>query len=169
MYLDDVLISSRTHVQHAAMVTTLVISFLRYILGQGCVKMDPAKVKALAAWPTSTSRKQPQRFLGFANFYRRFIWIYGKIAAPITALTSCNVPFQWSDEAEQAFHTLKARFTTAPILPTRDPTWQFVVKVDPSDSGVGGILSQSTEKAQASTLRLLFKTVLTGWAERQHW
>ncbi|KAL0186755.1 hypothetical protein M9458_018425, partial [Cirrhinus mrigala] len=70
-----------------------------------------------------------QRFLGFANFYRRFIRNFSQLAAPLTALTSPRTTFRWSDSAEAAFAKLKSRFVSAPILETPDPSRQFVVEV----------------------------------------
>ncbi len=96
----------------------------------------------MTTWPVPEDRKQLRRFLGFANFYRRFIRGYSTMAAPLTALTSPKVPFRWSPAAEAAFNTLKARFTSAPILQVPDPDWQFVVEVDASEIGVGAVLSQ---------------------------
>ena len=104
--------------------------------------MDPGKVRAVTEWPTPSSRRGLQQFLGFANFYRRFIRNYSSVAAPLTALTSSKCSFEWGREAEKAFSTLKSRFTTAPILTTPDPAAQFVLEVDASDTGVGAILSQ---------------------------
>lgn len=104
--------------------------------------MDPSKVKAVVEWAAPGSRKDLQRFLGFANFYRRFIRNYSSIAAPLTALTSSSVKFLWSDSAERAFQQLKSRFTSAPVLITPDPSRQFIVEVDASDVGVGAVLSQ---------------------------
>ena len=83
--------------------------------------MDPGKVRAVTEWPTPSSRRGLQQFLGFANFYRRFIRNYSSVAAPLTALTSSKCSFEWGREAEKAFSTLKSRFTTAPILTTPDP------------------------------------------------
>lgn len=108
--------------------------------------MDYAKVDAVRTWPVPESRKQLQWFLGFANFYRRFIRDYSSVAAPLTALTSTKVPFRWSSEAEEAFRDLKRRFTTAPILHVSDPESQFVMEVDASDVGVGAVLSQRAGK-----------------------
>ncbi len=65
--------------------------------------MDPEKVRAVLDWPRPDTRKQLQRFLGFTNFYRRFIRNYSHTAAPLTALTSPARPFHWSSEAEGAF------------------------------------------------------------------
>ena len=101
--------------------------------------MDPEKVQAVEEWPTPTDRKSLQRFLGFANFYRRFNRNYSSIAAP---LTSTRVKFHWGQEAEEAFRELKKRFTSAPILVHPDSEAQFIVEVDASNVGVGAILSQ---------------------------
>ncbi|KAI3355168.1 hypothetical protein L3Q82_017876 [Scortum barcoo] len=118
------------------------VDFLGFIIKEGCVQADPAKVRAVAEWPIPTNRKILQRFLGFANFYRRFIRNYSQEAAPLTALTSPSRPFVWSEEAEKAFNRLRTLFTTAPVLVQPDPAQQFVVEVDASDIGVGAVLSQ---------------------------
>ena len=90
--------------------------------------IDPAKVTAVTSWPIPDSQRQLQRFLGFVNFYQRFIWGYSTVAAPLTALTSSKIPFTWSHAANEAFQHLKARFTSAPILLVPDPIRQFVVE-----------------------------------------
>ena len=163
VYLDDILIFSkneRDHVHHVQSVLQRLlenslfvkaekcefhaptVSFLGYVVKQGSIEMDATKVAAVTSWPVPKSRKELQRFLGFANFYRRFIRGYSTIAAPLTALTSSKVPFCWSPTADSAFQTLKERFTSAPILQVPDPERQFVVEVDASDVGVGAVLSQ---------------------------
>ncbi|KAI3360666.1 hypothetical protein L3Q82_002529 [Scortum barcoo] len=71
------------------------VSFLGFIIERGQIQADPEKVRAVAEWPVPTSRKLLQRFLGFANFYRRFIRNYSQVAAPLTALTSPAHVFQW--------------------------------------------------------------------------
>lgn len=124
----------------------MYVSFLGFIVAPGRVQMDPPKISAVAEWPTPDSRKKVQQFLGFANFYRRFIRGFSAIAAPLHALTSTQVQFHWSPAAEKAFRDLKLRFTSAPILTMPDPQQQFVVEVDASSEGVGAILSQRSEK-----------------------
>ena len=106
--------------------------------------MDPEKVRAVEQWPRPTDWKSLQQFLGFANFYWRFIRSYSSIAAPLTRLTSTKVRFTWEPEAEEAFRSLKGRFTSAPILVHPDPERQFIVEVDASKTGVGAVLSQSS-------------------------
>ncbi|KAI2647803.1 Transposon Tf2-6 polyprotein [Labeo rohita] len=112
------------------------VPFLGYIVSAEGMRMDPEKIKAVVDWPSPDSRKALQRFLGFANFYRRFIRNYSQLAAPLTALTSPRTAFRWSDAAEAAFANLKRRFVSAPILVTPDPSRQFVVEVDASEVGV---------------------------------
>uniref|UniRef100_A0A8C1TGE2 Gypsy retrotransposon integrase-like protein 1 n=1 Tax=Cyprinus carpio TaxID=7962 RepID=A0A8C1TGE2_CYPCA len=163
VYLDDILIFSSSlqeHVQHVRRVLQRLLEnglfvkaekcvfhaqsvpFLGYIVSSEGIRMDPDKVKAVIDWPSPDSRKALQRFLGFANFYRRFIRNFSQLASPLTALTSPGTPFRWSDAAEAAFAKLKSRFVSAPILVAPDPTRQFVVEVDASEVGVGAVLSQ---------------------------
>ena len=167
VYLDDILIYSpdlATHQEHVNQVLKRLlehhlyvkaeksvfhadtVSFLGFIVAPGRVQMDPAKVSAVAEWPTPDSCKKVQQFLGFANFYRWFVRGFSAIAAPLHALTSTQVPFIWNPEAEKAFQELKHQFTTAPILTLPDPQRQFVVEVDASNDGVGAVLSQRSEK-----------------------
>lgn len=91
--------------------------------------MDPAKVQAVAAWPTPTSRQHTKRFLGFANFYRKFIRNYSIIAVPLHRLTSSTKHFAWDSSADQAFEILKQHFCSAPIVTLPDSEKQFVMEV----------------------------------------
>ncbi|KAJ0068821.1 hypothetical protein NL108_011442 [Boleophthalmus pectinirostris] len=166
VYLDDILIFSRDpseHRQHVRLVLQRLlenklfvkgekcefhassVSFLGFIIESGQVKADPKKIQAVSEWPPPCNRKQLQRFLGFANFYRRFIRDYSKVALPLTRLTSAKLPFQWTPEAEGAFNKLKGLFTTAPVLIHPDPSKQFIVEVDASNVGVGAVLSQRSD------------------------
>ena len=169
VYLDDILIFSQTmeeHTQHVQQVLQRLlenklfvkvekckfhvdsVDFLGYIIEQGQVRTDPEKVQAVAQWPKPSTRKQLQRFLGFANFYRRFIRDYSRVAGPLNQLTSPAIPFSWTTQAEAAFSELKRRFTSAPILMNPDPSLQFIVEVDASNTGVGAVLSQRSVSDQ---------------------
>ncbi len=164
VYIDDILIYSRSlreHVQHVRAVLRRLIdhqlyakaekcefhqesvSFLGYVISSGGVAMEDQKVHTVVNWPQPTNLKELQRFLGFANFYRRFIRNFSSIAAPLTSMTKrSSQRLTWSPTARQAFQTLKERFTTAPILHHPDPEREFVVEVDASSTGIGAVLSQ---------------------------
>lgn len=117
--------------------------YLGFIIeaGRG-IRMDPAKVSAIMDWETPTTVKGVMGFLGFANFYRRFIKGFSSLVAPLHALTRKDARFEWSDAADTAFEKLKKAFITAPILAQFDPDRQTVLETDSSGYCVGGILSQ---------------------------
>ena len=126
-----------------------------------CLRIDPAKVSAVTSWPSPETRKQLQRFLGFANFYQRFIRGFSSIASHLSALPSSKIPFRWSDEAQDSFETLKTRFITAPILQIPEPERQFIVEVDASGVGVGAVLSQRSSFVQKIHACTFFSCRLT--------
>ncbi len=105
--------------------------------------MDEGKVEAVKTWPKLTTIKELQRFLGFSNFYRRFIHSYSSITAPLTNLLKGKPKsLSWTPEATLAMKTLQQAFTSAPLLVHPDPQKPFIVEVDASTSGVGAVLSQ---------------------------
>ena len=140
VYLDDFLIFSDTeeaHVRHVTEVLTRLrnnrlfaklskcefhtttVEFLGYIIKPTGVEMDPEKVRTVKEWPMPESIHDIQRFLGFANFYRRFIAHFARIAKPLTSLvkpTERFKKFELPEEARQAFHKLIQAFTMARVL-----------------------------------------------------
>lgn len=166
-YLDDILIYSKTeaeHIQHVRKVleklriAKLLLKpekcefhqeethFLGFIVGRHGVRMDPIKVEAVLSWPTPGTVKEVQSFLGFANFYRRFIKNYSAVAKALTDLTKKDQDWQWTDQAQKAFQELKDHFTSAPVLATYDPELQIVMETDASDFALGACLSQKHDK-----------------------
>ncbi|CAN2390657.1 Retroviral aspartyl protease, partial [Pristimantis euphronides] len=120
-------------------------SFLGHIIMPHSIVMDPVKVKAITDWVQPTTLKALQRFLGFANYYRRFIRNFSVIAKPLTDLTWKGASLSsWGKEATKAFLLLKESFITAPVLVQADQTRPFVVEVDASEVGVEAVLSQGT-------------------------
>nr|GAT57927.1 predicted protein [Mycena chlorophos] len=69
--------------------------------------MDPVKVAGVAQWPTPTNKKEVSAFLGFTNFYRRFIEGFSHLTRPLFDLMGKDVPFAWSSDADAAFTALK--------------------------------------------------------------
>lgn len=164
VYIDDILIYSRDimeHQRHVAEVLTKLreynlflkaekccfhqssIQFLGYNISQSGITMDERKVAAVRKWPLPTTLKELQRFLGFFDFYRRFIKNFSSIVNPLTNLLRGKPKtLSWHPEATDAFEVLKRQFSSAPLLRHPDPTKPFVVEVDASSSGVGAVLSQ---------------------------
>ncbi|KAF4311030.1 hypothetical protein GTA08_BOTSDO13446 [Botryosphaeria dothidea] len=117
--------------------------YLGYIIeaGKG-IYMDPEKIKAIQEWKAPTTAKGVLGFLGFANFYRRFIKGFSNLVAPLVLLTRKNVPFQWNQETELAFRKLKKAFITAPVLMQFDPERETILATDSSGYCTGGVLQQ---------------------------
>jgi len=119
------------------------VEFLGYLIGREGIKMSQEKVEAVLEWKSPSFLTEVQSFLGFANFYRRFIQDYSRVAHPLTELTKGNAKdWEWTPEAELAFKELKDRFTTAPILAHFDPQKPVIVETDASDFALRAILSQ---------------------------
>ena len=104
--------------------------------------MDPIKLKGIADWPTPTTVKEVRSFLGFGNFYRRFIPGYGDISKPLNDLLKKEVKFDWTLEQQEAFETLQMKFQEAPILQMPDPTKPFVLETDASKYASGAVFWQ---------------------------
>jgi len=68
--------------------------------------MDPTKLEATSKWPTPTKKKEVQAFLGFANYYRRFIANYSGKARLLIDLTR-DIPFSWGQAQQQSFDEMK--------------------------------------------------------------
>ena len=104
--------------------------------------MDPVKVEAVTSWPTPKNLKDVRGFIGFANFYRRFIKDFSKIARPLHDLTKKDTPFVWGSAQQDAFDTLKKAFTSQPILAVWNPDLPTRIEVDASGYATGGVISQ---------------------------
>ena len=103
--------------------------------------MDPSKVSAILEWPEPRKVKDIQSFLGFANFYRRFISDYSKITVLLTCLTRKGTLWHFSDACQSSFESLKKAFTTAPELAQWSPGDPLIVETHPSNYALGAILS----------------------------
>ena len=86
------------------------------------------KVAGVAEWPVPNNKKEVQSFLGFINFYRRFIQDFSHHAHPLFNLTKNDVKWLWSQEEQSAFNTLKGLVTSAPILTSPDNSRPFRIE-----------------------------------------
>jgi hypothetical protein len=162
-YLDDILIYSKTrqeHVKHVCLVLDRLkeaglyanikkceffvseVKFLGLIVGSEGIRMDPDKVKTITEWRSPTCLTDVQAFIGFANFYRRFIAEFSKIIGPMVNLTKKGVQFLWNKSCQSAFKRLKQAFVDAPILRPFDWEKDVIMETDASDYVSAGVLSQ---------------------------
>ncbi|KAJ9521648.1 hypothetical protein QJQ45_008994 [Haematococcus lacustris] len=174
VYLDDILIFSRTqeeHAQHLRRVLSLLqqhklyaklskcefglsqTEFLGHIITSTGIACDPKKVAAVESWPTPQTVHDVRSFLGLANFYRRFVKNFSDIAAPITALTQADGhdkqgKVAWGPVQQSAFEALKKALTTAPVLIAPDPSQPYTLRCDASGIGIGAVLTQGKGPAE---------------------
>ena len=127
VYIDDIVIHTKTLEEHRRITKEVLeilqanklyikpekckiekekIEYLGVVVSEGRVEMDPVKTEALTSWPTPKKLKELQSFLGFCNFYRRFIKDYSKIAKPLNQLTG-KEEWKWGAEQQTAFDTLR--------------------------------------------------------------
>ena len=92
------------------------ISYLGLIISTKGIRMDPKKVEAVQNEETPTCVRDVQAFIGFANFYHRFIRAFSDVVRPMIATIKKNTTFYWTPKCQKSFELLKKRFTTAPIL-----------------------------------------------------
>ena len=118
------------------------VNFLGHTISSEGISVDPTKVQEVMDREPPTSVHQIRSFLSLAGYYHRFIPDFSRIAKPMTELLKKGVKFVWNDKCDEAFQTLKARLTTAPVLATPDNTKPFDVYCEASGTGLGCVLMQ---------------------------
>ncbi len=164
MYLDDILIFSRTkeeHLQHVWKVleklqqNKLLINlkkctfmqkeliYLGFVIAENELNMDLQKVAAIVNWPSPKKLFEVRSFHGQASFYRKFIRNFSKICAPmLDTIKKASQPFRWMDVAERIFQLLKRKITERPILRLPNFKKLFQVRCDASGTAIGVVLNQ---------------------------
>jgi len=163
VYLDDILIFTKTEEEHEQAVWRVLeilveyklflylekcefhwkqIEYLGLVILENKVAMDPVKVTRVRDWPTLENRTNVQAFIGFVNFYRRFIWDFSTIARPLFDLTHSDKAWSWNIKEQEAFECLKMAVTTAPVLVSPQDSEPFRIEADSSDFASRAVLSQ---------------------------
>jgi hypothetical protein len=83
------------------------VEYLGLIISKNKIAMDLTKLAGIRDWPAPMNVKGVRSFLGFGNFYQRFIGHFVEIAQPLNALTKKDQPFEWTTECQEAFNALK--------------------------------------------------------------
>ena len=93
------------------------VEYLGFDISAEGIKPSESKIKTILEWPTPETPRDVRSFLGLCSFYRRFVWGFSNIAAPLTELTKERTKWQWREEQEElAFNQMKVAMTTAPVL-----------------------------------------------------
>ncbi|GJZ85010.1 putative reverse transcriptase domain-containing protein [Tanacetum coccineum] len=118
------------------------VQFLGHVINGGGIHVDPSKIEAVKNWEAPRTLIDFCSFLCLAGYYRRFIENFSKIAKPLTILTQKSKTFDWGEEQEKAFQTLKDKLCNVPVLALSDRPEDFVVYYDASSLGLSCVLMQ---------------------------
>ena len=128
---------------------TTTVDFLGFVISPHGISMEPTRVETIMKWPEPYCIFDVQQFLGFANFYHRFIEKYSQITAPLSDLTKGEgsqkgankktAGFIFTPKAKAAFEAIKQQFTTAPLLAYYDLNLEIHIKPDASGYAIAGV------------------------------
>ena len=118
------------------------MKYLGHVISHIGISTDPDKTSRVLSWPPPTSKREVQRFLGFASYYRRFAKDFAHIAQPLHRLTQNTASFAWTSACQDAFDELRRRLYSAPVLAYPNFSRHFILDTDVSDVGIGAVLSQ---------------------------
>jgi len=125
------------------------------------VEIQKEKVEGVLNWPALQNIKEVQKFLGLANYYRRFIKDFARLAALLHVLVRKEQKWKWEREQKEVFKRLKAVFTIEPILAIPDIDREMRVEVDTSDYATGGVLSTKCEDGKWRPVAFISKLLNT--------
>ncbi|GBN62197.1 Retrovirus-related Pol polyprotein from transposon 297, partial [Araneus ventricosus] len=164
VYLDDIIIVGRTFEEHLNNLRKVFqrlqkanlklnlkkcrffqkeVTYLGHVISAEGVKTDPEKIKAVVDWPRPETVHDLRSFLGLCTYYRRFVKNFSTIAKPLHKLTEAKSNFNWTEECEKSFNSLKQALTSSPILTYPRTDKDFILDTDASNEGIGAVLSQN--------------------------
>jgi len=179
-FIDDILVATDTEEGHDELVEEVLrrleendlfvklekckwkvkeVEFLGIVIGPKGVEMQKEKIEEVLSWPAPRNIKKVQKFLGLANYYRRFIKNFARIAAPLYMLVRKEQKWKWEKEQKKAFERLKAVFTTEPVLAIPDIDREMRVEADASDYTTRGVLSIKCEDGKWRSVAFISKSL----------
>ena len=163
IYLDDVIIFSKTHEEHADKLRSVLeriraaglklkpskcnlfqeeVTFLGHVISHEGILPNPDNVARLAKWPQPANVKEVRSFLGLGNYYRRFVKNYSTLVKPLTELTKKDRVFGWSEACQNAFTALKEALLGPEIMAYPSEIGDYILDTDACDVSIGAVLSQ---------------------------
>ena len=122
------------------------VNYLGHTLSSVGVRPLESKQVKLQDWPKPTNQKQLRQFLGFCNYYKRFVCFYSRRFLCLYELLQKDVPFLWTEAADKAFCDVRDALVNAPLLHHPDFQKDFIVSCDASTYAIGYALSQLDSK-----------------------
>ena len=188
IYLDDIIIFSKTPEEHVHRLSQVFeklaaaglklkpskceffkteINYLGHVVSREGIKTDDKKIEAIKNWPWPVTNTEVRSFLGFTNYYRRFIHKYSQIAKPLNLLITGDssksknkkTKVEWNESCEQAFERLKEICTQTPVLGYADYTKPFRLNTDASTEGLGAALYQKQEDGTERVIAFASRTL----------
>ena len=187
VYLDDVIVFSSTFQSHLVRLENVLqafrsaglklkpkkckllcveVNFLGHVVSRDGIGTDPKKTSAVSNWPVPTSVKTLQSFLGFCNYYRRFVRNFAQIAEPLYNLLGKDAEFVWSESQQKSFDQLRILLSSAPVLAFPKFGQPFILDTDASTSALGAVLSQVDAGGVERPIAFLSRTLSN--AERNY-
>ena len=166
-YVDDILIATATIEEHLERIQEVLaaleaaglklkaskcnfmdteIKFLGRKISAKGIQPDPESVQKVQEWDPPRNKNEVASFLGLANYYSNFIDKFAEISAPLNKLRAKNVRFEWTDDCQQAFETLKEKLCQEPILTLPNETGKFYLDTDASIVAISGHTTSRTRR-----------------------
>ena len=157
-YIDDILVVGKSTDEHLVNLRTVLqrlcevdlklkpskcnlfktkVKYLGFVVSMAGIEVDPDKTHAVCEFPIPLDIRSLRGFFGLTSYYHRFVESYSRLAKPLYHLTQKGLPYRWTPECQQAFDTLKAKLTSAPVLVYPDFEVPFVLETDASHCGLG--------------------------------
>lgn len=166
-YLDDVVIFSATFKEHLLRLQSVLeciktaglqlntkkchlacrhIQILGHTVSADGIRPDPDKIRAVSEFPRPLNIKQLKSFLGLCSYFRRFIQDFADRAAPLNRLLSKDTAFEWTEDQENSFKSLKLSLTNDPILSPFDSRSPTKINASINQSTIQSILYFTHQK-----------------------
>lgn len=188
VYLDDIIIFSKTpaqHLQHVEAVLSRLaekqlfaklskcefglskVKFLGHVVSGEGIQPDGDKVKLVKGWPVPTSVKDLRQFVGLAQYFRKFVQGFSTMIAPLTRLFKKDAVFSWSKQCQEAFDQIKEALTSPPCLKLPDDSTPFTVICDACKYGIGAVLLQEDRPVAFEGRRMTETELKWGATEKE--